>query len=129
MTDGKLDALRRDPAFTAVSGRELLWLGRVVDLLDVPAGEVLCPPDRPSRWAYYCCTGRLHVLMAGRPVPAAVAPVLFLPDDLMGVALVAATSSRVVALPVAALPALLSLAPGLRSAPRHRPAPSTTEVR
>lgn len=115
MTDGKLDALRRDPALRALPPDALLWLGRVVDLLDVEPGEVLSPADSPPQWAYYCMTGRLHVLDRGRPAPPAVAPVLFLPDSLHGRALVAAAPSRVVAVPGRAVQTVLALAPDLRA--------------
>jgi hypothetical protein len=119
MTDGKIDALRRDPVFRALSQTALMRLGREVELLDVATGEVLSPADAPPGWAYYCCSGRLHVLTRGRVGPQAVPPVLFLPEQLSGVALVAAVPSRVVALPARSLDDVLGLAPALAEVRRY----------
>lgn len=120
MTDGKLDALRRDPALAPRTAADLLLLGRHVDLLDVRPGEVVSPADAPPHWAYYCSTGLLHVLVRGRPAPQAEAPVLFLPDELVGTALVAAAPSRVVVIPARVLDVVRTLAPGLQRVPVHR---------
>lgn len=119
MTDGKLDALRCDPAFAPLAADGVLRLGRLVDLVDLRPGEMLSPADAPPHWGYYCSTGQLHVLVDGQAAPPATAPVLFLPADVAGRALVAAAPSRVVVLPVRAVDGLLSLAPGLRAVRRY----------
>lgn len=128
MTDGKLDALRRDPAFAPLRDHRLRAIGRLVDLLDVVPGEVLMPADAPPWWGFSCSTGRLHVLERGRVLPQAVAAVLFLPEDLVGRALVAAAPSQVVVLPRTAIDTLLELAPALRTVPRYVPASRLPEA-
>lgn len=119
MTDGKLDALRRDPVFQPLSAAHLLWVGRVVDLLDVPAGAVLAGADGPAAWGFYGHHARLHVLRNGVLVPPVPGPLLLLPDDLEGVAVVAAARSRVCAFPRGAVESLLHVAPELARVPRH----------
>lgn len=121
MTDGKLDALRCDPVFERLSPAHLLWLGRVVDLLDVPPGAVLAAADGPAAWGFYGRRARLHVLREGILVAPVPGPLLLLPDDLDGIALVAAAASQVVAFPRAVTATLLRVAPRLARVPR-RPA-------
>ena len=119
MTDGKLDALRREAAFRELRPAQLLWLGRVVDLLDVVAGELLAAADRPSAWGFYGADVGLHLLRGGRGIAPAAGRVLLLPDDLDGTAVVAAAPGRLVAFPRTCVPALLRLAPRLADVPRH----------
>jgi hypothetical protein len=120
MRDGKLEALRSDPLL-AVRNEALVALGRIVEMIDLVPGEVLSPADAPPAWGYWCARGRIHVLVGGRPVPLAVGPVLFLPDDLPGTALVAADAVRVVAVPARAMSTVVALAPGLCDVPTYDP--------
>lgn len=128
MNDGKLDALRDDPVLAPLPDLSLLAVARLVELVDVVAGQVVSPADAPGQWGYYCSSGLLHVLCGGVVSPQAQAPVLFLPEDLVGRAVVAAAPSRVVVLPVRALDALLVLAPALREVPRYLAAARVRQV-
>lgn len=119
MTDGKLDALRRDPVFRDLRPAQLLWLGRVVDLLDVAAGELVAVADRPAAWGFYGRAAQLHVLRAGVVLAPTTAPLLLLPADLDGAAVVAAAPCRLVAFPRSAVESLLLAAPRLAQVPRH----------
>ena len=119
MTDRKLDALRRDPVFSDLRHASLLWLGRVVDLIDVGAGELLATADGRAGWGFYGRTARLHVLRGGVVQAPAQGPVLLLPEDLEGAAVVAAAASQLVAFPRAAAQHLLAIAPRLAQIPRH----------
>ena len=120
MTDRKLETLRTCSALAPVPARSLTVLGRLLELVDVVPGEVLLPADLPPQWGFCCVSGRLHVLDGGLVRAPAAAPVLFLPDDLGGVALVAAEPSRVLVLPARSVAAVLALAPALGRAPRYR---------
>ena len=126
MTDGKLDALRRDPVLRDLRPAQLLWVGRVVDLLDVVAGELVAAADRPACWGFYGRAARLHVLRDGAVLAPAAAPLLLLPDDLDGAAVVAAAPCRLVAFPRTAVGSLLQVAPRLAQVPRHPELLATT---
>ena len=60
--DHKLELLRDLPAFRSLEAAQLLRVGSLVELVDVPAGTVLTRAGDRAREAYLVIDGRLRVV-------------------------------------------------------------------
>jgi CRP/FNR family transcriptional regulator, cyclic AMP receptor protein len=66
--DTKVTALKQSPLFEGLSRKQLVYLARLTDDLDVPAGTVLCKEGSPGREFFVIIDGEAEVTRGGRPV-------------------------------------------------------------